>query len=63
VRDRRGGVLETLVCKFDKAEIDKSARFTDWSRRPLSQRQLEYALADVTYELPSKELEKAGRGP
>src|SRR5439155_21345983 len=54
---------ETLVRKLAKAEIDKSARFTDWSRRPLSKRQLEYALADVTYlrlvyELLSKELEK-----
>ncbi len=57
---------ETLVRKLAKAEIDKSARFTDWSRRPLSRRQLEYALADVTYlrlvyELLSKELEKTGR--
>jgi ribonuclease D len=59
---------ETLVRKLAKAEIDKSARFTDWSRRPLSKRQLEYALADVTYlrlvyELLSKELEKTGRAP
>ena len=30
-------------------EIDKSARFTDWGHRPLSKRQLEYALADVTH--------------
>lgn len=57
---------ETLVRKLAKAEIDKSARFTDWSRRPLSKRQLEYALADVThlrqvYEILSKELEKTGR--
>src|SRR5690348_11659907 len=57
---------ETLVRKLAKAEIDKSARFTDWSRRPLSKRQLEYALADVTYlrlvyELLAKELEKTGR--
>ncbi len=59
---------ETLVRKLAKAEIDKSARFTDWSRRPLSKRQLEYALADVTYlrlvyELLAKELEKTGRAP
>ena len=57
---------ETLVRRIAKAEVDKSARFTDWSRRPLSKRQLEYALADVTYlrvvyEHLSKELEKTGR--
>jgi ribonuclease D len=40
---------ETLSRKLAKVEIDKSARFTDWSRRPLSNRQLEYALADVTH--------------
>ena len=57
---------ETLVRKIAKGEVDKSARFTDWSRRPLSKRQLEYALADVTflrvvYEYLSKELERSGR--
>ncbi|MBV9569857.1 MAG: ribonuclease D [Alphaproteobacteria bacterium] len=57
---------ETLVRKLAKAELDKSARFTDWSRRPLSPRQLEYALADVTYlctvyEKLSRELERTGR--
>jgi len=57
---------ETLVRKITKSEIDKSARFTDWSRRPLSKRQLEYALADVThlreiYDTLAKDLEKSGR--
>ena len=40
---------ETLARKLAGVEIDKSARFTDWSHRPLSKRQLEYALADVTH--------------
>ncbi len=57
---------ETLARKLAHAEVDKSARFTDWSRRPLSKRQLEYALADVThlrvvYEALAKQLEKTGR--
>lgn len=57
---------ETLARKLAKVEIDKSARFTDWSRRPLSPRQLEYALADVThlrtiYDALSKDLAKSGR--
>jgi len=59
---------ETLARKLAHAEIDKSARFTDWSRRPLSKRQLEYALADVThlrviYEALAKQLERTGRTP
>jgi ribonuclease D len=40
---------ESLVRKVAKAEMDKSARFTDWSSRPLSEKQLAYALADVTH--------------
>jgi ribonuclease D len=40
---------EQLVQRLTGARIDKSSRFTDWSRRPLSERQIEYAIADVTH--------------
>jgi len=40
---------ETLVRKIAKQTLDKSSRFTDWSRRPLSDAQKKYALADVTH--------------
>jgi ribonuclease D len=40
---------DQLVQRLTGARIDKSSRFTDWSRRPLSERQIEYALADVTH--------------
>ena len=40
---------DTLVRKMTGAHVDKSSRFTDWSRRPLADRQLNYALADVTH--------------
>lgn len=40
---------ETLVRKIAKASLDKSSRFTDWSRRPLTDAQKTYALADVTH--------------
>ncbi|PPC99437.1 MAG: ribonuclease D [Hyphomicrobium sp.] len=38
-----------LVKKITGADLDKSSRFTDWSRRPLSDKQLTYALGDVTH--------------
>jgi ribonuclease D len=40
---------ETLAAQLVGARIDKTSRFTDWSHRPLSERQLSYALADVTH--------------
>jgi len=57
---------ETLVKRIAKQSVDKSSRFTDWSRRPLSPAQMEYALADVThlravYEFLSAQLQKTGR--
>ncbi|MBK5932959.1 ribonuclease D [Rhodovulum imhoffii] len=57
---------ETLVRKIAKASLDKTSRFTDWSRRPLSEAQKKYALADVThlrviYEYLAAELEKTNR--
>ena len=38
-----------LVKQVTGRDLDKSSRFTDWSRRPLSPKQLIYALGDVTY--------------
>ena len=57
---------ETLVRKIAKSDVDKSSRFTDWSRRPLTDAQATYALADVThlrdiYEYLSARLAKSGR--
>ncbi len=57
---------EQLVNDFAKARIDKSSRFTDWSRRPLSEAQLTYALSDVThlrlvYQGLREQLEASGR--
>jgi ribonuclease D len=40
---------EQLANDFARAKIDKSHRFTDWAKRPLSEGQLRYALADVTH--------------
>ncbi len=57
---------ETLVKRIAKANLDKTSRFTDWSRRPLSDAQKDYALADVThlrviYEFLAAQLKKNGR--
>ena len=57
---------ETLVKRIAKANLDKTSRFTDWSRRPLSEAQKDYALADVThlrviYEWLAAQLQKNGR--
>ncbi len=58
---------ETLVRKIVRAPLDKSSRFTDWSRRPLTEAQKKYAIGDVTYlrgiyEALSAELAETGRG-
>ncbi len=44
---------EALVTKLVNAKIDKGSRFTDWTLRPLSERQIVYALADVTHLRPA----------
>ena len=59
---------ETLVRRIARQPLDKSSRFTDWARRPLSEKQLVYALGDVThlrviYEKLAHELKRTGRGP
>lgn len=55
--------LAQTVCRVS---LDKSSRFTDWSRRPLSEAQVDYAIADVThlrdiYVYLWRQLEKSGR--
>jgi ribonuclease D len=57
---------DNLVQRVVRRQIDKSSQFTDWMRRPLSQKQLVYALGDVThlrdvYLIMREELEKTGR--
>jgi len=38
-----------LVAAYANVQVDKGARFTDWARRPLNDRQIEYAIGDVTH--------------
>jgi ribonuclease D len=57
---------ESLAARLAGARIDKSSRFTDWAQRPLTDRQLQYALSDVThlrpaYEHLARRLAKTGR--
>jgi ribonuclease D len=57
---------ENLVRGITGGHIDKSSQFTDWSIRPLSEKQITYALGDVThlcdvYVHLARELEKRGR--
>ncbi len=57
---------EKLVKKIEGAEVDKAIRFTDWARRPLTDRQVLYALSDVShlrpiYEHLARELERTER--
>jgi len=57
---------DQLVNRVTGTQIDKSSRFTDWSRRPLTDKQLDYALADVThlrdiYKYLAAELKREGR--
>jgi len=58
---------ELLVNALAKKQIDKSSRFTDWAQRPLSPKQMKYALSDVThlrtvYEKLNAKIEKQKRG-
>lgn len=58
---------EAIVRKLVGAQIDKSSQFTDWSRRPLTHKQLAYALSDVThlrvvYEKLKAQIDAESRG-
>jgi len=57
---------ESLVSRVVKGQVDKSSQFTDWARRPLSEKQLTYARGDVVYlreiyKILRGKLEKQGR--
>src|SRR3546814_9651045 len=57
----------TLFRSLIGESLDKGARFTDWGRRPLDQRQIDYAIGDVThlaalFPKMLKNLRKTGRG-
>ncbi|NQW10840.1 MAG: ribonuclease D [Alphaproteobacteria bacterium] len=57
---------DKLVRAITGVQLDKTSRFTDWSHRPLSDRQIDYALADVihlrpVYDQLRKQLQKTGR--
>jgi ribonuclease D len=57
---------ETLVQALARATIDKSSRFTDWALRPLTEKQIAYALSDVThlrtvYKKLEERLDRSGR--
>lgn len=56
-----------LVDAYLSISLDKGARFTDWGRRPLDKRQIDYAIGDVThlasiFPLMLEELRSTGRG-
>jgi len=57
----------SLVDSYLGIQVDKGARFTDWARRPLDQRQIDYAIGDVThlariFPKMLDKLRKTGRG-
>jgi ribonuclease D len=57
---------EAIARKLANAQIDKSSQFTDWSRRPLTTKQMAYALSDVThlrtvYLALAEQIEASGR--
>jgi ribonuclease D len=56
-----------LVAAYTGVQVDKGARFTDWARRPLNDRQLDYAIGDVThlariFPKMVEKLRRTGRG-